>query len=261
MKGLYVALVLVLVAQKGMCEPTTKEIAVAEKIARQLGKGEFESVCVNFDSDLKTTLKAAQIQKAYVQLTAQIGAVGRVIRSIKGSAQGFDVVDVLCATKNAGMIVRVAFDNEGLVGGLWILPTASPSPLPAVPGEKERKEQELAAAEKIARQLGKDQFDAAREKFDAVLKSSLTADNMQLAWSALVGQVGEYDRVVKSSHNSDQGLDIVEVLCASKQAGILVRVQFDSSGLVGGLWVMPTASPATERDDTSTNAPITPTFP
>jgi hypothetical protein len=95
------------VIQLSEAAPGDKQKEVAEDIANLLGKGEYESVLGYFDPQLKQTLSAIAIEQGWGVLIAQTGEFDSVVRSQAGSAQGFDVVDVLCSTHQAGLVVRV----------------------------------------------------------------------------------------------------------------------------------------------------------
>jgi hypothetical protein len=142
------------------------------------------------------------MRQAWNQLVGQVGGFDHMVKSTPSSVQGFDVVDVLCAAKQAGMTVRVTFDSAGSVGGLWISPAASPAN--TAPGDSSHnpanaKSNEISIAEKIAGHLGKSDFESVRGYFNDNLKTALSADQMRQAWNQLVGQVGGFDHVVKST--------------------------------------------------------------
>jgi len=83
---------------------------------------------------------------------------------------------------------------------------------------------------------------------------------MEQSWNSLIVQTGEFDRVVRTGGTTMQGFDIVEVLCATRQGGLIVRAVFDL-GLdrLNGLWVAPAQVPRSH--DRGEKPRRTPSFP
>jgi len=119
---------------------------------------------------------------------------------------------------------------------------------------------QVRIARRIANLMATGEFGSVREYFDDTLKQSLSTRQMEQAWNALISQTGEFDRVVKTAGATTQGFDVVEVLCATRQGGLVVRTVFDP-GLdrLNGLWVAPAqVSAPHHREETPTK---TPSFP
>jgi hypothetical protein len=133
-----IAVLLLFLTQLSQAAPTNKQKEVAEGIANLLGKGQYESVRKYFDPQLKQNLSAAAIEQTWSDLIAQTGEFDRVLKSQSGSAQGFDVVEILCATNQAGIVVRVVFrPGSSLANGLWVKPAQPPAQPPGQPQKKE----------------------------------------------------------------------------------------------------------------------------
>lgn len=180
-------------------------------------------------------------------------------------AQGLDAIEVICAASKGNVLVRAVFDSQGQVNGLWIFPLASvPSvsedglpPKETSPGQRTK---EIATAKRIANLLNKSKFDEVRKTFNPTLKEALTEDKLLMAWNQMIGQVGEFNSVTKCVPGTSQGYEVVDVMCATKQAGLVVRVAFDGAGAVGGLWLFPAAAtPSGEEPKPKSN--LRPTFP
>jgi hypothetical protein len=117
--------------------PNDEQKEVAEDIANSLGEGDYDGVREHFDQQLKQTLPATAIEQAWASLIAQTGEFNSVVRTQGGYAQGYDIIDVLCSTNQAGLIVRVVFfPGSSLAHGLFVMPAQSASPQPSRSNQK-----------------------------------------------------------------------------------------------------------------------------
>jgi hypothetical protein len=123
MKPFCALLALVCSAEFAFANPTSGQIKVAEKIATLMAKGDFDEVRGYFNRALKQSLTVKQMEQAWNALIAQTGEFERVTKSGGTTAQGFDVVEVLCAARQGNLVVRAVFDpREERLNGLWIAP-------------------------------------------------------------------------------------------------------------------------------------------
>lgn len=122
-----IALLLLCLVGFGKATPSDEQKKVAEDIANLLGQADFEGVREHFDPELTQALSADKIEKDWNALIAETGEFESVLRSQGASAQGFDIVEVLCSTHEAGIVVRVVFrEGSPLVSALWIRPALTP---------------------------------------------------------------------------------------------------------------------------------------
>lgn len=94
-------------------------------------------------------------------------------------------------------------------------------------------------AEGVVDSLAAGDFNAVTDKFDAAMKSSLSAGQLETAWKLLASQAGEFKEKAGTEELKQDGLDVVIVNCRMENASISVKVVFNSDGTIGGLWIQP----------------------
>ncbi|HVE63176.1 MAG TPA: DUF3887 domain-containing protein [Mycobacteriales bacterium] len=91
------------------------------EIVAQLAAGDYQGMRRDFNATMRTGLSARRLQMAWEQMLAQYGAFDRVdgvISRLQGSTQ---VVDAVCEFAEGTLKVRVAYDSDQRVAGLFIL--------------------------------------------------------------------------------------------------------------------------------------------
>jgi dienelactone hydrolase len=105
-----------------------KLIAQAHSLIDQLSKEDFAGAEANFDQTMSTQLPAAKLAEVWGQLTAQYGAFKSQGNVQTGAQQGYVIVVTQCQFENGDLFVRVVFDSEGKVAGLFFAPPPSATP-------------------------------------------------------------------------------------------------------------------------------------
>jgi fermentation-respiration switch protein FrsA (DUF1100 family) len=105
-----------------------KQVSPAEKAANEfiqlLEQQKFEDATKRFDATMTKALSTAELQKVWLAAVEQNGAFkktepGRVLH-----VTNYDVVDTPCEFEKSSLVVRVAFDKQLQVAGLFFLPAA-----------------------------------------------------------------------------------------------------------------------------------------
>jgi hypothetical protein len=94
--------------------------ASAKAITDLLRQEHFDQVSSQFNDRMKAAMPTNRLAASWSHVTAHLGQ----FKSIKLARKdpNLDRVDVRCEFENGLMILRVAFDPAGKVGGLWMLP-------------------------------------------------------------------------------------------------------------------------------------------
>lgn len=95
---------------------------LAEAMIDSMAKGDFASATKDFDSTMKTALPADKLGQAWSQLTAQAGAFKSRTGTREAQEAGFQTVHVTSQFEKATMDIKVVFNKDGRIGGLWINP-------------------------------------------------------------------------------------------------------------------------------------------
>jgi dienelactone hydrolase len=106
--------------------------------------------------------------------------------------------------------------------------------------------QRIAAAQEFVDLLVKGNFAAAGEKFDDTMKAALPASKLEEVWDSLQKQAGVFQQRTGVYTDRIQGHDVVFVTCQFEQMPLDVKVVYDDSGLIAGLFFLPALPAAYE---------------
>ncbi len=94
-------------------------------------------------------------------------------------------------------------------------------------------------AQSFVELLGKGDFAAAKDRFDATMKSALPEEKLREVWRSLEGQAGAFKKQTATRITKQLGYDVVLVTCQFEKAMLDVKVVFAADGLVAGLFFVP----------------------
>ena len=87
--------------------------------------------------------------------------------------------------------------------------------------------------------LVREDFSAAVKAFDTKMAEVMPPDKLQQTWAALKDQVGVFKKQIAVRKDKIQQYDVVFVTCQFERAALDVRVIFDSSRKIAGLYFLP----------------------
>lgn len=94
----------------------------ATALVDHLVKGEYGPVTAEFDSAMSAQMTEAGLAQTMGTLQQQVGSFQRRSGVQRTQEQGYEVVLVTCEFERANLNVRVVYDQDGLVTGLFIVP-------------------------------------------------------------------------------------------------------------------------------------------
>jgi dienelactone hydrolase len=97
----------------------------AEGLVDSMARGDFASATKDFDATMKAALSAEQLGQSWAQVTAQIGAFKSRTGSREAQEAGFQTVHVTCQFEKGSWDIKVTFDKDGKIGGLYGSPAQS----------------------------------------------------------------------------------------------------------------------------------------
>lgn len=117
-------------------------------------------------------------------------------------------------------------------------------------GHSPNSEQQSAAliesAAAVVRHLAAENFCAARENFDSNLQRTFTTEKLQEWWATVIAQAGAFkEQLQVTQQKTPEGYDVVLVSCELEKSPIVIRVVFDVTQKIVGLWAMPSAGGST----------------
>ena len=119
---------------KSVSNSDSKEIVVVAEsltilqktgnIVKAFERNDFEAVSVYFDENMKKGLPPSGLRMAWLQVNMQYGNFEKAdMDNLKEiSAEGYDIIDVPFNFQNEKINLRLAFNKDGDIGGLFFLP-------------------------------------------------------------------------------------------------------------------------------------------
>lgn len=97
-------------------------VAHAQAFVDTLVAGEYAAATADFDDTMLSLLPAEQLQQAWEQTVAAVGAYQHTVRTRAEHSGDFDMVYVTCQFASAPVDVKVVYDGNGKISGLWFQP-------------------------------------------------------------------------------------------------------------------------------------------
>ena len=97
-------------------------------------------------------------------------------------------------------------------------------------------------AQEFVELLAQEDFPAAVASFDSVMKDAMPSDKLREVWKGLVAESGAFKRHTAARMEKVQQYDVVFVTCEFEKRILDIKVVFDSTGQVSGLWFVPPQS-------------------
>lgn len=102
----------------------------ARTVAMDLGEGNFDQVSGRFNDNMSTKLPPSELEAFWDQSIADFGDYGGIPSAVTSTTiDGLAVVEVPVAFDRAVMKLRVTFEPDGAVAGLYLLDPQAPLPV------------------------------------------------------------------------------------------------------------------------------------
>jgi fermentation-respiration switch protein FrsA (DUF1100 family) len=120
-----VALLTVLVVNVPLTVRSTTNGVTVEggRFVELLTKGDFAGAAGKFDSKMKTAVPEPKLQELWQTIETQAGPFQKQLGARKIVTAGYDVAMVTCQFKQMALDIKVVFDTNALVAGLFFLPS------------------------------------------------------------------------------------------------------------------------------------------
>ena len=97
----------------------------AGKFVTLLSSGAYESATGMFDETVKSLMPKEKLEEVWQGLQSQVGAFKAQGDIRTGKIQQYDVFYVPCQFEKTTLDCQIAFDQEGMIAGLFFLPPGS----------------------------------------------------------------------------------------------------------------------------------------
>lgn len=94
----------------------------AEAMVDSMAKGDFTSAVSGFNATMNAAMSSEKLGQTWAQLTAQAGAFKARTGSREIQEGGFQTICVACQFEKTMLDIKVVFDKDGKIGGLWFVP-------------------------------------------------------------------------------------------------------------------------------------------
>lgn len=118
--------------------------------------------------------------------------------------------------------------------------------VPKNPGNLDRSSLELSALALVTH-IQKGAWDKAVAMFDDTMKKSLPRDKLESAWSGITASAGNFNGTKGTRYAEESGYKCVYVTCEFSKMNLDVKVVFNASGEVSGLWFLPSQTASWEK--------------
>jgi len=104
---------------------TTDLEAAARAFAGLLQEGKYADAVAMFDAQMAAVMPAAKLQSTWETLAQQVGALKGIKEVRMVDESGFRIAYVTCDFTRTPMDMKVVFDAQGRITGLWFVPAGS----------------------------------------------------------------------------------------------------------------------------------------
>ena len=123
----FIALLAVLLIALVACEQEQKVDAPdltgpAKDFVGLLATGDYVDAVAKFDDTMKGVMPEAELENAWQSLLGKVGPFQKIVGVSQKKEQGYDVAHVTCAFEKAELDVKVVYNNQQQISGLWFLP-------------------------------------------------------------------------------------------------------------------------------------------
>ena len=99
---------------------------LGKDVAQELAARQYDKVEARFDARVASALPVESLQLVWEKTLAQAGEFKAVTSVASAEQAGYQVVTVTCAFEKSPLNLRLAFDREGKIAGLFFVPVTPP---------------------------------------------------------------------------------------------------------------------------------------
>jgi len=206
--------------------PDEKRLSVTRDVMDDFARDRLAAVRDRFSADLKDSVSESDLKDVRDQLTEVAGAFQSQISQTTRTVQGAPIYVSKSQFQHFKVEMKLMFDDTNEIIFFRIAPLSDLSP-----------ESMEASARAIADLLRQRQFGEVNSKFNDRMKGTMPADRLEASWAHIMIHLGSFKSIKLA--RKDPEFDRVDVRCEFENGPMIVRVAFDPSGKVSGLWMLP----------------------
>ena len=206
--------------------PDEKRLSITKDVMDAFAHGSVSAVRERFSADLKDSVSESDLKTAREELAEAAGAFQSQISQSTRMMQGAPIYVSKSQFEHFKVELKLTFDDANLITHFRIAPVSDVSP-----------ESMEASARAIADLLRQQQFQEVSTRFNDEMKERMPADRLEASWAHVMTHLGPFKSIKLA--RKDPESDRVDVRCEFENGPIIVRIAFEPSGKIAGLWMLP----------------------
>jgi hypothetical protein len=212
--------------------PDEKRLSITKDVMDDFAHGGVAAVRERFSADLKDSVSESDLKGAWEELAGVAGAFQAQISQTTRKVQGAPIYVSKSQFEHYKVELKLMFDDTNQIIHFRIAPISDVSP-----------ESMEASARTITDLLRQHQFKEVSTRFNDPLKETMPTDRLEASWMHVMMHLGPFKNI--RAARKDPEFDRVDVRCEFENGPMIVRIAFDPSGKIEGLWMLPAE---TEKD-------------
>ena len=209
-----------------------KRLSITKDVMDEFAHGGIAAVRERFSADLKDSVSESDLKSAREELAGVAGAFQAQISQTTRTVQGAPIYVSKSQFEHYKVELKLMFDDANQIIHFRIAPISDVSP-----------ESMEASARAITDLLRQHQFKEVSTRFNDEMKERMPTDRLEASWMHVMMHLGPFKNI--RAARKDPEFDRVDVRCEFENGPMIVRIAFDPSGKIEGLWMLPAE---TERD-------------
>ncbi len=209
-----------------------KRLAITKDVMDEFAHGGIASVRERFSADLKGSVSESDLKSARDELAGVAGAFQAQISQTTRKVQGEPIYVSKSQFEHYKVELKLMFDDTNQIIHFRIAPVSDVSP-----------ESMEASARTITDLLRQHEFSEVSTRFNDQLKETMPTDRLEASWMHVMMHLGPFKNI--RAARKDPEFDRVDVRCEFENGPMIVRIAFEPSGKIEGLWMLPAE---TEKD-------------
>ncbi len=201
-------------------------LSIAKDVMDEIARNQPASVHERFSPDLKDSLTQDEMKAMLNALASEAGAFQKHISQETRTVQGTPTYISKSQFEKFKVELRLVFNDHNQITDFWIAPISDLT-----------TEEMEASAKAITGLLAQEHFDQVNSKFNDRMKAAMPTDRLEASWVHVIRHLGQFKSIKLA--RKDVEFDKVDVRCEFENGPMMVRIAFDPSGKVGGLWMLP----------------------
>ena len=225
----FLLVLLTILGTQGLAHAQTsdeKRLSITKDVMDEFASGGIASVHDRFSADLKDSVSESDLKAARDELAGVAGAFQAQISQTTRTVQGAPIYVSKSQFEHFKVELKLMFDDTDQITYFRIAPVSDVTP-----------ESMEASARAITHLLGQQQFKEVSTRFNDQMKETMPPERLEASWTHVMMHLGPFKSIKVA--RKDPEFDRVDVRCVFENGPMVVRIAFDPSGKIAGLWMLP----------------------